>query len=111
MFFGPRSTVALIVFMLSWAVAIFFSVDPSSAGTTPGLLAGIVVTVVAVAAVLRTAHADDTLFGFGRTTRGPTEEEHRRRGELRRHSHPDTSGRPRPRSPGLWAEAVSTVLA
>ncbi|WP_313906270.1 DUF6412 domain-containing protein [Rhodococcus sp. PAE-6] len=111
MFFGPRSGMTLVCFLLSWAVAVVFSVDLGSAGPTPVWLAGLVVIVAVVAAVLWTGRADDALFGFGRTTRGPTEEEQRRRGELRRHSHPDTSGRPRPRAPGLRAGAVSTVLA
>lgn len=111
MFFGPRSGMTLVFFLLTWAVAVLFSVHLSSAGPTPVLLAGLVFALVTVAAALRTGRADDVLFGFGRTTRGPTGEEQRRRGELRRHSHPDTSGRPRPRAPGLRAGAVSTVPA
>ncbi|WP_422627097.1 DUF6412 domain-containing protein [Rhodococcus sp. (in: high G+C Gram-positive bacteria)] len=56
--------------------------------------------VVAVAALVLVTCADDPLFSFGRSVRGPTSEEQRRRGELRRHCHPDTAGRPRPRAPG-----------
>ncbi|WP_422628683.1 DUF6412 domain-containing protein [Rhodococcus sp. (in: high G+C Gram-positive bacteria)] len=71
-----------------------------SAGDNTALLAGLLVAVVAVAALALTTGADDPLFAFGRNIRGPTTEEQRLHGEFRRHSHPDTAGRPRPRAPG-----------
>ncbi|MEU5844486.1 MULTISPECIES: DUF6412 domain-containing protein [unclassified Rhodococcus (in: high G+C Gram-positive bacteria)] len=71
-----------------------------STGDSSTLLAGLLVAVVAVAALVLVTCADDPLFSFSRSIRGPTSEEQRRRGELRRHSHPDTAGRPRPRAPG-----------
>ncbi|WP_226950142.1 DUF6412 domain-containing protein [Rhodococcus rhodochrous] len=71
-----------------------------SAGDSSTLLASLLIVVVAVAALVLVTCADDPLFSFGRSVRGPTSEEQRRRGELRRHCHPDTAGRPRPRAPG-----------
>lgn len=109
MFFGTRNGVEVILFALSWAAAVFLTVDLASAGNTSALLTGLLITVVAVASLVLVWRADDLLFALGRTTRGPTEEEHRKRGELRRHSHPNTAGRPRPRAPGPRAGTVPTA--
>lgn len=109
MFFGTRNGVEVLLFVLTWAVAVFFTVGLASSGDTSALLAGLLVTVVAVAALVLVWRSDDLLFALGRTTRGPTEEEHRRHGELRRQSHPDTAGKPRPRAPGPHAGTGSTA--
>ncbi|TCN48184.1 hypothetical protein EV641_118108 [Rhodococcus sp. SMB37] len=109
MFFGTRNGVEVLLFVLSWAAAVFFTIDLASAGNTSALLTGLLVAVAAVAVLVLAWRADDLLFGLGRTTRGPTDEENRRHGELRRHSHPDTAGKPRPRAPGPHAGTGSTA--
>ncbi|MFX1758087.1 MULTISPECIES: DUF6412 domain-containing protein [Rhodococcus] len=98
MFFGWRNGAAVCVVLLSWLVATVVPVTAVSAGDTAGLLAGLLMVLLATLAFV--AAADDPLFAFGRSVRGPTSEERRLRGGFRRHSHPDTPGRPRPRSPG-----------
>ncbi|MFD6856599.1 DUF6412 domain-containing protein [Rhodococcus sp. NPDC060086] len=110
MFFGTRNGVEVILFVLSWAAAVFLTIDFATAGNTSALLAGLLVTVAAVAVLVLVWRADDLLYALGRTTRGPTEEEHRRHGELRRHSHPNTAGRPRPRAPGPRAGTVAAAI-
>lgn len=102
MVFGFRNGVALASFLSTWAFVLVTSVDPVSSGDIHALLATMVLTFVAVTVLVLVRRAD-VLFAFGRTTRGPTDEEHRRHGEFRRHSHPDTAGRPRPRAPGSCA--------
>ncbi|BDB61507.1 MULTISPECIES: DUF6412 domain-containing protein [Rhodococcus] len=98
MFFGWRNGAAVFVVLLSWLVAAVVPVTAGSTADTAGLLLGLFVVVVAALAFV--AAAEDPLFAFGRSIRGPTSEERRLRGGFRRHSHPDTAGRPRPRSPG-----------
>ena len=98
MFFGWRNGAAVLVVVLSWFVTAALPVTAVSAGETAGLLAGLLVLVLAV--FVSVADADDLLLASGRGIRGPTSEERRLRGGFRRHSHPDTAGRPRPRAPG-----------
>ena len=100
MCYGWRNGATVAFFVLSWLVAAAVPVAAMSTGDSSTLLAGLLIAIVAIAALVVTTGADDPLFCFGRSVRGPTSEEQRRRGELRRHSHPDTAGRPRPRAPG-----------
>lgn len=109
MVLGFRNGAALASFFVTWAFVLVISVDPVSSGDIHALLAGMVLTFVAVTVLVLVWRAEDVLFAFGRTTRGPTDEEHRRHGELRRQSHPDTAGRPRPRAPGPCAGTASAL--
>ncbi|MBS9371365.1 DUF6412 domain-containing protein [Rhodococcus sp. B50] len=95
MFFGWRNGAAICVVLLSWLVTTVVPVTAVSAGETAGLLVGLLVVVLATLAFVAAPS-----FAFGRSVRGPISEERRLRGGFRRHSHPDTAGRPRPRSPG-----------
>jgi hypothetical protein len=58
MFFGTRNGVEAILFVLSWAAALLLSVDLASAGNTSALLAGLLVTVAAVAVLVLVWRAD-----------------------------------------------------
>lgn len=98
--YGWRNGAEVLLFVLSWLVAAAVPVAAMSTGDGSTLLAGLLGVVVAVAALVLAARVDDPLFSFGRSIRGPTSEEQRLHGEFRRHSHPDTAGRPRPRAPG-----------
>ncbi|CAM2771909.1 DUF6412 domain-containing protein [Prescottella defluvii] len=107
--YGWRRSTDVLVFLLLWAAISLLALGIASTGDTTSLLAGLVVAVAAVAALVLVWRADDLIFGLGRTTRGPTGEEKRLRGAFRRHSHPDAPGRRRPRAPGLLAGATPTA--
>lgn len=64
---------------------------------------GLVITAVAVAAVL--LHLCDRGLPslHLQTSHGPAPDERRLRGSFRRNRRPDTPGRPRPRAPGFSA--------
>jgi Family of unknown function (DUF6412) len=106
---GWQRGVNVLAFLMSWAAIWLLAVDLTLASDTASMLAGLVVVVAAVAALVLVWRADDPLFGLSRTTRGPTAEEQRLRGAFRRHSHPDTPGRPRSRAPGPFAGAVPSA--
>lgn len=99
----------VLVLLLLWAAIWFLALGLTSSGDTTALLAGLVAALAAVTVLVLVWRADDRMFGLCRTTRGPTDEEQRLRGAFRRHSHPDTPGRPRPRSPGPCAGAALAV--
>ncbi|WP_127945980.1 DUF6412 domain-containing protein [Rhodococcus spongiicola] len=103
---GWRRGADVLVFLLSWAAVWLLTVDLTFAGDTTSLFAGLFAAVVAVAVLVLVWRSEDLMFGLCRTTRGPTSEEQRLRGAFRRHSHPDTPGRPQPRAPGLFAGAA-----
>lgn len=93
-----RNSTDVLGFLLLWALVSLFAFSPAVPGDTLGsLLAGVLVTLVVIAA-LTVRRTDDLLFGLSRTPRGPTVAEQRLRGAFRRQSRPDTPGRPRPRS-------------
>jgi hypothetical protein len=104
--YGWRRGTDVLVFLLLWAAIWFLALGLPSTGDTTSLVAGLVVVIAAVAALVLVWRADDLVIGLCRTTRGPTREEQRLRGAFRRHSHPDTPGRPRPRAPGPLAGAA-----
>lgn len=106
---GSRRGADVLVVLLLWAAIWFHTVGLAAGGDTTTLLAGLVIALAAVVALVLVWRADDLLFGRCRTTRGPTSEEKRLRGAFRRHSHPDTPGRPRPRAPGPRAGADFTA--
>lgn len=106
---GGRRGADVLVFLLLWAAIWFQAVGLAAGGDTTALLAGLVIALAAVAALVLVWRADDLMFGLARTTRGPTNEEKRLRGAFRRHSHPAAPGRPRPRAPGPLAGAASTA--
>lgn len=105
---GWRRGADVLVFLVLWAAIWFLALGLASNGDTTTLSAGLVIALVAVAALVLIWRADDLIFGLCRTTRGPTSEEKRLRGAFRRHSHPDAPGRPRSRAPGLLAGATLT---
>ncbi len=107
---GPRNSTDALAFLLLWALFSLLAVSPALPGDSlASMLAGFLVTVVVVAALI-VRRADDLLFGLSRTPRGPTVEEQRLRGAFRRQSHPDTAGRPRPRAPGPGAGAATSLF-
>ncbi len=106
---GCRRGADVLVVLLLWAAIWFQAVGLAAGGESTTLLAGLVIALAAVVALVLVWRADDLLFGLCRTTRGPTSEEKRLRGAFRRHSHPDTPGRPRPRAPGPRAGAAFTA--
>lgn len=101
--YGWRRGTDVLIFLLLWAAIWFHALGLASTGDTTALLAGLAITLAAVAALVLVWRTDDLMFGLCRTTRGPTSEEKRLRGAFRRHSHPDTPGRPLPRAPGPYA--------
>ncbi|MFF3229070.1 DUF6412 domain-containing protein [Nocardia suismassiliense] len=106
MCYGWRNGAEVLFFLLSWATAALVAyVFPTYDGSSM-LMVGLLVTIAAVAALVLVNRAGDLLFGWCRTTRGPTADERRLHGSFRRHSHPDTAGRPRPRAPGVLAGAT-----
>lgn len=106
---GWRRGVDVLALLLLWASIWFLALGLASSGDTTTLSAGLVIALVAVAALVLIWRADDLMFGLCRTTRGPTSEERRLRGAFRRHSHPDAPGRPRSRAPGLLAGVTPTA--
>ena len=106
-----RNSTDVLGFLLLWALVSLLAFSPAVPGDTLGsLLAGVLVTLVLVAA-LTVRRTDDLLFGLSRTPRGPTVAEQRLRGAFRRQSRPDAPGRPRPRAPGPGAGAATSRFA
>ena len=111
MSYGRRCGTGVLVFLLSWAAIWFLAAALAAPDDSRALLAGLVVAMVAAAALVLAWRADNLIFGLGRTTRGPTSDEQRLHGAFRRQSHPDTPGRPRPRAPGSRAGAALPASA
>ncbi|MFD4366408.1 DUF6412 domain-containing protein [Rhodococcus sp. NPDC058521] len=64
---------------------------------------GLLITVLAMAAVLLQFYGHRLATAPMQASHGPEPDERRLRGSFRRSCHPDTPGRPRPRAPGLSA--------
>lgn len=64
---------------------------------------GLLVTAMAVAAVLLHLYDRGLATICTQSSHGPAPDERRLRGSFRRNRRPDTPGRPRPRAPGLSA--------
>lgn len=111
MFRDSRGIADVLAFLMTWATVAFIAATLPPTGDNTVLLMGLLVTVVAVAALVLLGRADDPTCGQCRTARGPTAEERRLRGSFRRHSHPDTAGRPRPRAPGPVAGAALSAAS